>query len=123
MNNKLQLNLKTEDLHVCHRLGYRGSVSHRPVIIKFNNPTVRQAVLEHRRLLKDTKTFISEDLTRARYNVFKRCRKKLNKENVWILNGNNYFKITGTDGKLHKNVIKNLEDAPKFSHIFGDIDI
>ncbi|KAI4461437.1 l1 transposable element-related [Holotrichia oblita] len=63
-SDKLNLNISTADIDCCHRLkGKEGT--HRPIIVRFCQRSIRNDVYRAKNKLKGTKTVIREDLTKA----------------------------------------------------------
>jgi hypothetical protein len=118
-NNKLNVDIKPNDISVCHRLKRINRTStYRPVIIRFTNRKARAAVLASKKLLKTKPEckgiFINEHLTNMASKIFNKTRelckeKKIN--STWSWNGKIYIKLL--DGHTISNV-PSLSDLDRF---------
>lgn len=86
LNGKLKLNLRDHDLENCFRIGKTRN-GKRPIMIGFTKENVKKAAVQNRGKLKGTGISVTEDVTPAKYKLFKEAKEKLGKENVWILGG------------------------------------
>lgn len=76
MEDKLNLTVDEEDIDIAHRLGkYNGSKS-RQVIVRFVHRYTKQKVLRNAKLLKGSRMYIMEDLTRLNQEVLASLRLK-----------------------------------------------
>lgn len=91
---KLNIDLKLEDVDCCHRLGATAVADKmpRPVIVKFCRRSVRNSIYRAKTKLKGTKLVIREDLTRERAGVVKHLVEKLGPKNVFTENCNIFYK-------------------------------
>ena len=53
--------------------------------------------MEKRRLLRNTKIIISNDVTREKHSVLKEAVKRLGRKNVWCLDGKIFCKKKGRE--------------------------
>lgn len=102
---KLQVNLKNEDIEDSFRTGQRENDKNRQILVKFTNGTVRNEVYRRKKQLKGTRITIREDLTRARRELLKLAIGEFQKENVWTQSGIIYVFF---NNKKHK--IFNVND-------------
>ena len=94
LNSKLKLDfeIKTENIDICHILPSRRKDTH-PIIIKFVRRSVRQAVYYYKKNLKSSsdhpeKLAITESLTKRRFALLSEARVAYGFTNVWTLYGN-----------------------------------
>ncbi|KAK9729432.1 hypothetical protein QE152_g15953 [Popillia japonica] len=97
LRDKMQIDVKNEDISLCHRIGKQENQK-RPIILKLASLRLRQQILANRRFLRKTTIFISEDLTTERYKLLKICRSTFGGKSVWVSNGTIRVKVTGGDG-------------------------
>jgi len=99
-NNELQLDLKSSDIEVAYRMKGARAGDSRPVLVKFLSRKVRDTVYNHRRRLKhikDSKIFISENLTKNASELFYEARKMQREKRLfgcWSASGNIFVKRT-----------------------------
>jgi hypothetical protein len=88
-NNKLQINVKAEDLDRSHRLGRNRQVSSRPrpIIVKFARYNKRTEVFRSKKKLKASGVSISESLTIKRYDLYMAAQKHPLIKSTWTLDG------------------------------------
>lgn len=88
MREKKLCNLTTADIDIAHRLPNHAGRA-RDIIVKFVSRYTRDEILRNRKLLKGSRIFINEDLTRLNSSVFMCVKKKMPDEvsQVWTRNG------------------------------------
>ena len=81
----------------------------RPIIVKFKGYDTRSAVFNVKRELKGTNIMITENLTKTRYALLKKCIEKLGKGKVWSYDGritsklsNNTYTVIDSESDLLK---------------------
>lgn len=94
LNDTLKLDVNVGAIDRCHHVG---GLTKRHVIVKFVSYRDRDRVLRNRRMLKGSGISITEDLTKARVNLFKRAQELFKRENVWTLDGAIF--VRNRDGK------------------------
>lgn len=98
VNNKLHVPLSPADISVAHRLTKKpGDLRPAPIIVRFTNKRMRNAVYSARKVLFKTGFFINEQLTKDRAALLKEAKqlvkgKKLH--GAWTNNGVVYIKIS-----------------------------
>lgn len=103
----------------CHRL--RSKNAPRPIIVKFNSYLDRKKVWTSKKLLKGTKTFISESLTKRRAALYKRARESFGGKQVWTRDGDIMVafpsgkKMTVNNETLLDKAIDDLSRCREFS--------
>lgn len=104
---KEKANIGIESIFIdrCHRLGPHQLNKNRPVIIKFISYKYRNMVIKNRKNFAKTGISIVEDLTKKKYQLFKRTSDHFGFRNVWTTDG--VIKIKAKD-KIHS--IRNDED-------------
>lgn len=115
MRDKMQLDMKKDDIKICHRIGKQGAAN-RSIVVKLSNLQKRQQILANRKFLKGTSIYVTEDLTGVRYRLFVECRNRLGKHNVWISNGKIYTKLFDQNGTNQKYVVESLEGLLKVAN-------
>ena len=108
------------DIDRSHRLGKfklasgkqtrsAGNQAPRPIIVKFKGYDTRSAVFNVKRELKGTNIMITENLTKTRYALLKKCIEKLGKGKVWSYDGrittklsNNTYTVIDSESDLLK---------------------
>ena len=73
---KMQVPLKVEDISRSHRVGRPGTGKPRAIICRFLSWRIKRQFIKSRPAMKDSKVFVSDDLTRARSHLFYLARKK-----------------------------------------------
>lgn len=91
-NEKLGLNISTNDIDCSHRLPLKEG-SHRPIIVKFCRRTIKDLIFRNKRKLKGTKIVIREDLTKRRAQLLKKATNIYGISSTWTLGGNIFVKI------------------------------
>ncbi|XP_063371625.1 uncharacterized protein LOC134659848 [Cydia amplana] len=66
----------------------------RPVLVRFSDYAVRNAVWAKKTALKGTSVVLSEFLTRQRQTLFLAARRHFGVRSVWSLDGNIYIKLS-----------------------------
>ncbi|XP_047996049.1 uncharacterized protein LOC125233920 [Leguminivora glycinivorella] len=78
---------------VCHRIGGKAGRP-RPVLVRFSDYAVKNAVWAKKTALKGTSVVLSEFLTRQRQSLFLAARRHFGVRSVWSLDGNIYIKVS-----------------------------
>ena len=110
--DKLGLDLTLDDVGRTHRLGRKAPSKKRPIIARFNSYRKRKMVFDAKRKLKGTGIVITENLTRTRYELYKKCIQEYGRENVYTLDGR-IFVLTGKtkpNGQKERLIITREED-------------
>ena len=108
---KLNVDLKEDEIAATHRLGPKKDNKPRSIIIRFVHKTVRNKVLGARKALKRTGIVIVDDLCPTNSSMFHKLRELLGND-VWTLSGKILVKL----GKVIKRV-----DEENFGDILRDI--
>lgn len=89
----------------CFRLGpFRKDAKHpRPILVTFSDVQQRNMVFRNKSKLKGSKVAITEELTRARYELLISCKEKFGKEKVWTSGGNIYTNINGKKYRMRNS--------------------
>ncbi|KAI4465513.1 mkrn2 opposite strand protein [Holotrichia oblita] len=85
LSTKLKLNIKHEDISICHRLNARED-GIKPVIIKFVRKSTKNEVYNAKSRLKGSQLIVREDLTKPRASMVRDLVKKFSKKNVFTIN-------------------------------------
>ena len=77
------------DIDIAHRLGRFNPNKPRPVIIRFTTRMVKDDIMRQKKILRQRKIFVNEDLTRLNQQVFTAIRLRCQDEvkSVWTRNG------------------------------------
>ncbi|KAI4458221.1 odorant receptor [Holotrichia oblita] len=94
--DKLNVSAESRDIDRVHRLGKPGKTSPRCVIIKFTNYGSKQKILAARKKLKGSKEkcFVTEDLTKSRYELYRAAQDKWGVKHVWTQDGRIKVKLS-----------------------------
>ncbi|KAK4871850.1 hypothetical protein RN001_015974 [Aquatica leii] len=84
---KDKVNVTSDMIDRCHRIGRLNKNKPRAIIVKFVNYKYKEIVFKNKKLFKGTKIIITEDLTKNRYDLFKSAREKYGIKNVWTYDG------------------------------------
>lgn len=107
-NTKLQVEVKAEDISICHRLRSKVDGA-RPVIVKFCRRSIKNNIYRVKSRLKGTKIIMREDLTKQRTIAVSDLNKRFNYKNVFTNNGNIFVKLSN---KIHR--LTTLNEYKKF---------
>ena len=108
--NTLGAGISKWDIGRSHRLGKRKTTP-RPVIVRFVSYRQRKSVFDLKKKLKGKKIYITESLTKQRYELLNKCKETFGQFNVWSIDGRIHCQ-TPQDGKI---VCTNLEDLAVYS--------
>lgn len=99
LNNKMNLNLSSDDIDVCHRIGKRDPGKTRGIFLQFSTFKMKRNIHNQKKLLKGTGVVIKEDLTKKRLLVLNEAIRRHTLANVWTENGTIMCKV---DNKIIK---------------------
>ena len=113
-NNKLQVNIKPEDLERSHWLGKypRGEQMNsrpRPIIVKFARYNKRSEIFSVKKKLKSSGISISESLTTKQYELYTTAQKHPAIKSTWTQDG----KIICLLNNNKKGVVQTTKDLNK----------
>lgn len=109
LNTKMKLAVKKEDIEYCYRFGKRLKDKSRPLLIKFNTAYSKNLVYNNKKLLKNSRIVIREDLTANQLNLLKLSLEKVGTNGrVWSNFGTVFIKFND-ENKIIK--INNLDDV------------
>lgn len=101
--DRLQLaEASSSSFSVCHRLGAATAGRTRVILVRCNNPAVKDAIWRKKTALKGSSVVVSEYLTRDRQAVFLEARKHYGMRSVWTLEGTIFVKVSA--GKTRRVV-------------------
>ncbi|XP_063541636.1 uncharacterized protein LOC134750396 [Cydia strobilella] len=101
--DRLQLaEASSSSFSVCHRLGAATAGRTRVILVRCNNPAVKDAIWRKKTALKGSSVVVSEYLTRERQAVFLEARKHYGMRSVWSLEGTIFVKVSA--GKTRRVV-------------------
>ena len=106
------------DIMIAHRLRKSSKETHRPIIVRLANKTIRHNILRSKKILRETRTndervFISEHLIRSASNLFFEARKPVRDNKLasaWTMNGKVHCKINADD---YPKLIGSTNDLPQ----------
>ena len=115
--DRLKLDMNACDIMIAHRLRKGAKETHRPVIVRLANKTIRDNILRSKKILSETRTsderiFVSEHLTRSASNLFfeaRKCVRDKKLASAWTMNGKVYCKTNPDDRPKH---IASINDLP-----------
>jgi hypothetical protein len=114
------------DIDVSHRVGKFSDSRPRDIIVKFYSTKIRNAVIKGRKVLRNIKatTYISEDLTKTRNELFFECRqlaknKDCDIDKAWTYNGKVYAKLKNAKNGFR---VYSLEDLNAYRPVLSDIE-
>lgn len=89
VTHKMQVELTTNDLQTCQRLGPAAETRKKPraILVRFRDLDSRRAAWDAKTLLKGTGITISEFLTKTRHKVFTEARQRFGIRNCWSADG------------------------------------
>nr|CAH7745579.1 unnamed protein product [Callosobruchus chinensis] len=105
--DRLNTNIPSEELENCFRIGRKPN-GKRPVLTTLRLQSTKWSLLKNRKALKGTGITITEDMTKANYNLLKKAKEQLGQENVWFYGG----LIKGKLGSM-KYTIENEDDIDR----------
>ena len=114
MNNKLELaDANSSWIDNAHRLGKpeEGTTSIRKMIVKFSSGKYREAVWRSKGKLKTTNIIMTEQLTKKRSVLLKKCIDEISGEKWVFTNNGNVLVRIGEDLPIHIKNIKHLENV------------
>ena len=105
-------------IHRSHRLGPRSNQRitrsanqrRRPIIFRLTSFRKRQEIFSNKKKLKGKSISITESLTKARYDLYKKSIERLGKGACWTLEG----RITTKVGNAY-HIINNLDDLEEIA--------
>lgn len=77
-----------EKLLACHRIGQPSRDKERPVLLRFSEISLKNAVWDKKTSFKGTPFSVSEFLTKQRQTVFIQARKRFGQRRCWTMGGN-----------------------------------
>jgi len=97
--DKANITITTDDIDIAHRLGRFEVSKRRQIIVKFVKRTTKITVLRARKLLREHKLYVNEDLTSLNQEVFNSVRTKLldEVEAAWTCEGKINYKLKEDD--------------------------
>ena len=91
LNKKLKLRVETAAVGAAHRLPAKGDRV-RPIIVRFLDSDLKQAVMEKRKALKGSKIVIQEDLCLDMQRLLNRMKNNPSVKDAWAWNGKIFAK-------------------------------
>lgn len=93
---KLNISISPYCIDNCHRVinkkysdsAHKKSRYPPPVIVKFTSHMVKEKVFNNKKLFKGSGISVAEDLTAARYKLYRAAAQKFGVKHVWTRNGN-----------------------------------
>ena len=94
LQGTMGLHIDNSHIDQCHQINAAKEGSQN-VIIKFTSHRHQRLVLQNRRKLKGTGIWINEDLTSARYSLYRKTVEKFGARSVWTLDGKIFVNVKG----------------------------
>ena len=106
----------TEDIEACYSLSRKAKTGIPAILMKFVNRE-KNSLLRRSKMLKGSKVFINENLTKQNAEIAMKARKarKVGKiQGTWTINGKIYIKLKGTLEEAKVAWIRNVEELDKY---------
>lgn len=102
IREKLKLDITVAAIDRSHRIGRKseGTGKPRQIIVKFIDYHVQNAIIRSKKMLKNTKITITEDLTSTRAALLRTSMSNWGKKNVWTSDGRIFIKYQGSVHKI-----------------------
>lgn len=98
--NKLQLpDFSSNSIRSLQRIGHKSTGKPRPILLKFENVTIKNKIWHAKSCLKGSGYTLSEFLTKNRHKTFLLARERFGVNQCWTRNGN--IIVCGPDGSRH----------------------
>lgn len=106
LSEKLNIQVSLKDIDYAFRLKSKNDERNgpTPIIVNFVSNMTRNKIYQAKKELKHTPISIFEDLTRARYNLLMKTKKKFGKHMAWTENG----KVFAWDASTKKKIAVNI---------------
>lgn len=122
MGQKIEVNIKTEDIDAIHRIPSRSNANPEPIVVQFVTRQMKENVVKkskEKRVCTDDlnmqcankPVFVNEHLTRKRKNIMFEARKLKNEKNykfLWSRNGKILIKKNETSTTIQLNSLDDL---------------
>ncbi|CAG4980097.1 unnamed protein product [Colias eurytheme] len=93
-------NLSADCITQCHRLGSLKDGKPRPILLKFNNLSLKQELWSAKAKLKGSGVTLSEFLTKHRHDLFMSTRERFGVTKCWTRDGRIF--VIARDGSRHR---------------------
>ncbi|CAG9790355.1 unnamed protein product [Diatraea saccharalis] len=105
LNNQMQMvELSSDTIETCHRLGAKKKDVSQPILVRFTTMKHRMAVWNRKTQLKGSNVTLSEFLTKARQDIFVAARKHFGRKKCWSTEGTIIVLLSdGTKRKIFSN--------------------
>lgn len=105
-------NFNSEHIRRCHRMGQSESKKQRPILVKFNDLSMKNQIWFSKTHLKGSGITVSEFLTKMRHDLFLAARRKFGINKCWTRDGNVY--VVSSEGvRTRVNTLGDLNSIPK----------
>lgn len=84
---RINVDLKLSSIDRSHRVGITRGTTPRPILVKFTSYATRKQIFQSKKLLKNSRMTIREDLTRERLSLLKKAIESYTERNVWSSDG------------------------------------
>ena len=101
--NKMKLDITSNYIDRCHRVGPHINGKKRPIIVKMCSYRYKKLIYNNKKLLKGTPYVIKEDLTASRTQLLKQAQLKFTNKNVWTSDGTVFANYNGKNYKITKS--------------------
>ena len=105
IETKMDIKITDNDIDRTHRIGKtKSNGKSKPVIIKFVRYNDRKKIFSSKKLLKDSRLSITENLTAFRMKKLTSAREIFGFRNVWTVDGMIYYSENGSEhAKIYYN--------------------
>lgn len=92
-NEEMGLQITSDHIERCHRVGKLNKKKPRSIIVKFLSYKQRKQVFQNKKKLKGQKITIKEDLTASRQALLHKVYEFINFKSVWSVDGTIFIKL------------------------------
>ena len=105
ISKEVMIPLSSDDIARSHRLGPPSShitrnTKPRPIIIRFKDEVKKLDIYKNKKNLKGKGLLLTENLTKIRYNIYKKAITKFGHRNVWTSEGRILTSINGKNTEI-----------------------
>ena len=83
----LNIDLTSNDINRCHRIGKNNNTKPRPVLLQLSTYKKKWEIYGNKKMLKNKKVTIKEDLTKTQLILYQQASEKYGFKNTWSIDG------------------------------------
>lgn len=114
-------NVRASSIYLCHRLGVRSDKRVRPILVRFSDINMRDAVWKEKKKLKSSSTVVCEFLTKPRHELFMTARRHFGVTSCWSSNGAIYIKLPDNNRKRISSALELNELTANFPSVISNV--